>query len=101
MSKSATLLGLLEEAGVDVRALQAAVDELDAKFGGEVGDIPEGALQACVDGHLDGYKLRKVALLVGRLMEAGIAVPEDRKWEKGPKAAEEKRNRNLAKAGKK
>ena len=40
-------------------------------------------------------------MALGRAWENQLEVPEDRKWEKGPKAAEIKAKKNLEKWGKK
>ena len=45
MTKNAASLDdLLEKGGVDVATAKAGLAELDAAFGGEAGDIPDGAL---------------------------------------------------------
>lgn len=104
MSKNGSdLLGMLGEAGVDVAGAKSALASLDEKFGGETGDIPDGALYAWVDQFFDNTKARKLFFLLGKTMEKELvsSLPEDRKWERGPKAQEIKQKKNLEKQGKK
>ena len=88
---------MLTKAGVDVAAAKAALAELDASFCGEAGDIPEGALSHWVNVHVDSSRSRAFFMLVGKAWEQehAASLPDDRKWERGPKAAEIKAKKNL------
>jgi hypothetical protein len=94
--KAGSLENHLTEAGVDVAAAKAALAELDASFGGETGAIPDGALQDWANAHFDSIEARKFFMALGREWEseAVAKLPADRKWERGPKAAEAKAKRN-------
>lgn len=91
----ASLEDMLEQAGVDVSAAKAGIAELDQAFGGEAGDIPDGALGHWANTHIDAVRSKAFFVLVGKAWEAAIELPEDRKWEKSPKAAEIKAKKNL------
>lgn len=91
----------LQAAGVNVSAAKAAVDALDAQFGGEAGDIPEGVLDRWATEHFPSRSVRAFLIALGRAWENDIELPKDRQWEKGPDAQAEKRRRNEAKAAKK
>lgn len=94
-----SLESVLESAGVDVKAAKQAMHALDAAFAGEAGDIPEGAMQNWINQHLAGQS-RAIFFAIGKTWESELEVPEDRKWEKGPKAAEIKAKMNEKKAAK-
>lgn len=85
---------LAADAGVDVAAAQASLTELDARFGGEAGLIPDGALMAWVHEHFDQERLRKMAFLLGKKWEQEIDKPKEREWETGPDAAKIKQEMN-------
>lgn len=86
----------LTDAGVDVEVAKAALHALDAAFGGEAGDIPEGALVQWASAHFDGVKARAFFVGVGRAWESEhvATLPDHRQWERQPGAAEEKKRRN-------
>lgn len=98
---SKTWEALAKEAGVDLDAAKKSLAELDEAFGGEAGDIPDGALMAWTHGHFSDANLRRMAFLLGKQWEREIPVAKDREWEKGPDAAKIKAERNLKKAAKK
>jgi len=79
---------MLIAAGVNVTAAKQEIVRLDANFGGEAGDIPEGALEPWANQFFDGVKLRRFLILVAKAWEADHAatLPEDRKWERQPGA---------------
>lgn len=104
MSKNGTvsLESLAKDAGVDIDAAKLSLIALDDQFGGEVGDIPEGALEAWSHAHFDQARLRKIAILLGRCWEREhvATLPTERAWERGPDAAKIKRHMNEKKAKK-
>ena len=92
---------VLTAAGVDVAAAKEGLAKLDEAFMGEAGDIPDGALYRWVDEYFDSTRARAFFFALGKAWEAEIDLPDNRKWEKGPNAAEVKRKMNEEKAKKK
>ena len=72
-----------KEALIDVAAAKAALRELDAKFGGQHGRIPDGALIGIVNQYLMG-QAREFFTAVVRTWEDELAstLPADRKKER-------------------
>jgi hypothetical protein len=96
MAKAFNVESALSAAGVDVGVAKAALVKLDEAFGGEAGDIPEGALIRWADEHFNGPKAQRFFVELGRLWEDEhvATLPPERKWEREPGAAEEKKRRN-------
>ena len=85
-------------AGVDVSKAKSALAVLDAKFGGQHGDIPEGALRDWVAAHFGG-SWHPFFMEIGRTWERELAagLPEDRKAERKLSAAEWAKRRDAKK----
>lgn len=76
-----TVEELVEAAGVDAGKAKASLTELDARFGGSLGDIPEGVLATWVNEHFYGRE-RAILAALGRAWERELAAPKKSKKDK-------------------